>query len=178
MSSYRSEHSSPRRPTPVAVPTTPPPKPEGPSQPVDTSSQMSTEVAEASLEDIPASISPIAAISRTGSVTPPVDKLELQANANKALGDFLTTKASIDAHRWRAMWELSIALCQSKSQAAEPIKEAKAACSQVTQHPDHLLPVNLRSQDQLLLGNLRSQDHLLNCGQESQDNQRPYGPRS
>ena len=41
MSSCRSEHSSPRRPTPVAVPPTPLQKPEGPPQPVDTSSQTS-----------------------------------------------------------------------------------------------------------------------------------------
>ena len=55
MSSCRSEHSSPRRPTPVAVPMTPPQKPERPSQPVDTSSWVSAKVAEASLEDIPPS---------------------------------------------------------------------------------------------------------------------------
>ena len=54
----------------MVVPTTPPQKPEGLLQPVDTSSQVSIEVAEASLEDIPTSISPIAAISRTRSVTP------------------------------------------------------------------------------------------------------------
>ena len=132
MSSCRSKYSSPRRPTPAVVPMTPPQKPEGPPQPVDTSSQASAEAAEASLEDIPTSISPIAVVSRTGSVTPPVDELELWVNANKALEDFLTTKASIDAHRWRAMWELSVALYQSKSQAAESIKEAKAACSEAT----------------------------------------------
>ena len=131
-SSCRSEHSSPRRPTPVAVPMTPPLKPEGPCLLVDTSSQMSAEMAEAFLEDIPTSIFPIAAISRTGSITPPVDELELWANANKALEDFLTTKASIDACRWRAMWELRVALHWSESQPAESIKEAKAACSQVT----------------------------------------------
>ena len=111
---------------------TPPQKPERPPQPVDISSQVSAEAAEASLEDIPASTSPIAAVSRTGSITPPVDELELQANANKALEDILPTKASIDTHRWRAMWELSIALHQSESQAAESIKEVKAACSQAT----------------------------------------------
>ena len=131
MSSCRSKHSSPRRPTHVAVPMTPQ-KPERPSQPVDTSSQVSTEAAEASLEDIPTSISPIAAVSRTRSITPPVDELELLASANKVLEDFLSTKASIDTHRWRAMWELGIALCQNESKAAESIKEAKAACSQVT----------------------------------------------
>ena len=117
---------------PVAVPMTPPQKQEGPLQPVDTSSQVSTEAVEASLEDILTSISPIAAISRTRSVTPPVDAMELQANANKAPKDLLTTKASIDTHRWRAIWELGILLHQNESQAAESIKETKAVCSQVT----------------------------------------------
>ena len=92
----------------MLVPTTPLQKPEGPLWPVNTSSQMSIEVMEASLEDIPASISPIAAVSRTGSITPPVDVMELWENANKALNDLLTTKASIDAQRQRAVWELSI----------------------------------------------------------------------
>ena len=111
---------------------TPPQKPERPPQPVDTSSQVSTEVAEASLEDIPTSISPIAAISRTRSVTPLVDAMELQANANKAPEDLLTTKASIDTCRQRAIWELGIVLHCNESQAAKYIKEAKAICSQVT----------------------------------------------
>ena len=132
MSSCGSKHSSPRRPTPAVVPITPPQKPEGPLWPVDTSSQASTEVAEASLEDILASISPIATVSRTGSVTPLVDAMELLANANKALKDLLTTKASIDTCRWRAIWELGIVLCWNESQAAKSIKEAKAACSQAT----------------------------------------------
>ena len=132
MSSCRSEHSSPRRCTPVVVPMTLPWKPEGPLWPVDTSSQASAKAAEASLEDIPMSISPIAAIFRTRSITPPVDVMELRANANKALEDLLTTKTSIDAHRQRAVWELGIVLCQNESQAAKSIKEAKAVCSQVT----------------------------------------------
>ena len=69
-SSCRSKNLTPRRHTPAVVPTTPTQKPEGPLWPVDTSSQVSTEVAEASLEDIPTSISPIATVSRTVSVTP------------------------------------------------------------------------------------------------------------
>ena len=89
-------------------------------------------MAEASLEDIPTSISPIAAISRTRSITPPVDGMELWANANKALEDLLTTKAPTDAHRQRAVWELGIVLCWNESQAAKSIKEAKAVCSQAT----------------------------------------------
>ena len=111
---------------------TPPQKPEGPLQPVDTSSQASIEEAEASLEDIPTSISPIAAISRTRSISPSVDIVELWTNANKALDDLLNTKGSIDTRRWRAVWDLGIILCQNESQAAASIKEAKVICSQVT----------------------------------------------
>ena len=58
--------------------------------------------------------------------------MELLANANKALEDLLTTKASLDAHRQRAIWELGIVLHWNESQAAKSIKEAKAVCSQVT----------------------------------------------
>ena len=67
-SSFESEHLSPRRPTPAVVLMTPPWKPEGPLWPVDTSSQASVKETEASLEDIPTSISPIAAISLEGQV--------------------------------------------------------------------------------------------------------------
>ena len=58
--------------------------------------------------------------------------MELQKNANKALKEVLTTKASIDACRQRAVWELGIELYQNESQATESIKEAKAICSQAT----------------------------------------------
>ena len=132
VSSFESEHSSPRRSTTAAVPMTPPWKPEDPLQAVDTSSQVSVEEAEASLEDIPANISPIAALSRSGSISPPVDLAKLQTNANRALDDLLNTKGSIDARRWSAVWELGIILCQNESQAAATIKEAKVTCSQAT----------------------------------------------
>ena len=56
-------------------------------------------MAEVSLEGIPTSISPIATTSRSGSITPPEDAMELWENANKALKELLTTKASIDAQR-------------------------------------------------------------------------------
>ena len=111
---------------------TPPQKQEGPLQPVNTSSQVRIEEAEAFLDDIPTSISPIAAISRTGSVSPLVDIAELWANANKALDDLLNTKGSIDARGWRAIWDLGIILCQNESYMAASIKEAKVICSQAT----------------------------------------------
>ena len=58
--------------------------------------------------------------------------MELWENSNKALGELLATKASIDAHRQRAIWELGMELHQNKSQATKSIKEAKAICSWVT----------------------------------------------
>ena len=155
-SSCGSEHSPARRHTPVVVPTTPPQKPEGPLQPVDTSSQASAKVAEASLEDIHASISPIASISRTGSVTPLVDAMELQANANKALKDLLTTKASIDAWRQRAIWELSTELCLNESKGL-------SGCSGFVLHHHQ------RGQGCLFLCYSRSQGHLLKDGKRSQN---------
>ena len=131
MSGCRSENLTLRRSNQVVVPAPPPQRSEDLLQAVDTSSQVSTEVVEASLEGIPTSISPIAVASRTGSITPLVDAMELWENANKALQDLLTTIASIDAHRLRAIWELGMELHWNKSQAAKSIKEAKAICSQV-----------------------------------------------
>ena len=87
---------------------------------------------EASLEDIPSGTSPIAAISRTGSISPLADIVELWAHANKALSDLLNTKGSIGTRRWRAVWELGVTLCQNESQVATSINEAKIVCSQVT----------------------------------------------
>ena len=116
----------------MVILTPPPHKPKELLQPVDISSQASAEMAEASIEGIPTSISSIAATSRSGSVTPPADTTELWENANKALEELQTTKASMDACRQRAVWELGMELCQNESQATESIKEAKAVCSQVT----------------------------------------------
>ena len=92
MSGCRSKNPTPRRPTPVVVPMPLPQKSKDLLQPVDTSSQASAEMAEGSLEGIPTSISPIAAASRPRSVTPLVDAMELQENANKALKELLATR--------------------------------------------------------------------------------------
>ena len=92
---------------------------------VDTSSQVSAEMVEASLEGIPTNISPITMASRPESVTPPVDPMELWGNANKALEEPLTTKASKDTCRQRAIWELGMELHQNESQATKSIKIPK-----------------------------------------------------
>ena len=59
-----------------------------------------------------------------------MDLAELQTNINKALDDLLSTKASIDARRWRAVWDLGVMLHQNESQAAATVKEARVLCSQ------------------------------------------------
>ena len=110
MSVHGSESSPLRRPHPVTVLTPPSHQPKELLQLVDTASQVSVEMAETSLEEIPTSMSAIAVTSRSESVTPPADAMELSTNANKALEELLTTKASIDTCRQRAIWELGMEL--------------------------------------------------------------------
>ena len=82
MSVCESKNSTPRRPNPVVILTSPPQKSEELLQPVDTSSQVSAKVPEASIEGIPTSIFPIAVASRYESITPPADAMELRANVS------------------------------------------------------------------------------------------------
>ena len=138
MSGHASKNSTPRRPNPVVIPTPPHHKPKEPLQLVGTSSQGSTKEdvkrVEASLERVPTTISPIAMTTRSRRITPPTDTAELWENGNKALKELLVTKASIDACRWRVVWELGMELCQNESKATESIKETRAICSHVTPH--------------------------------------------
>ena len=130
MSGHGSESSSLRRLHPAAILMPPSHEAKKLLQLVDTLSQVSIEMAETSLEGIPTSISLIVVTSRSESVTAPADALELCANANKALEELLTIKASVDAHRQRAIWELGTELRKNESKAVESIKEAKVAYSQ------------------------------------------------
>ena len=59
-----------------------------------------------------------------------MDLTELQTNANKALDNLLSTKGSIDARRWRAVWVLGMMLHQNESQVAATVREARVICSQ------------------------------------------------
>ena len=135
-SGHGSGNSTLRRPNPVVILTPPPHKPKELPQLVDTSSQLSTrddaKMAEASLEGVPTTISPMSVTTRSRSITPPADVAELWEIANKALEELLATKASIDAHRQRAIWELDMELCQNESKTTKSIKEDRAVCSCVT----------------------------------------------
>ena len=87
-------------------------------------------MAEASLEGVPTTFSPIVVTTRSESITPPADAAELQENANKALKELLAMKESIDACRWRIVWELGMELHQNESEATESLKRSQC----------HLLP--------------------------------------
>ena len=70
--------------------------------PVDTSSQVSTlddaDMEDASLEEIRAASSPTANTPGPSSGTPPSDTAHLLEETNKALGELLVIKSSIDTH--------------------------------------------------------------------------------
>ena len=135
-SGHGSGNSTPRRLNPVVILTPPPHELKELPKLVDTSSQVSSlgdvEMAEASLEGIPTTISPIAVTTRSRSIIPPTDAAELQENANKTLEELLATKSSIDACRQRAIWELGMELCRNEFKTADSIKETRAICSHVT----------------------------------------------
>ena len=163
-----------RRPNPVVILTPSCHKPKELQQPVDTLSQVSTqddaEMVEASLEGVPMTISPFAMTTRSQSFTPPIDVSELQENANKALEELLATKASIDAHRQRAIWELGMELCQNESETTESIKKARAICSCVTLDAKALCFATIKeSQDHLHLHHPGGQSCLLYGHQGCQD---------
>ena len=103
MSGHVSENLTLKRLNPMVILTPLPHKLGDPSGPVDKSSQVSApdyaEMAEASLEEIPAAPSPTAKTPGPSSSAPPADTGHLQEEANKALGGLLATKSSINAHQ-------------------------------------------------------------------------------
>ena len=137
MSGPISKNSTPKTLTPVVILTPPPNKLGDLSEPVDTSSQMSTpddaEMGKASLEEIPTAPSPTAETTDPSGSAPPTDVDCLWEEVNKALGGLLATKSSINDHWQKLVWELGMALCQNDSKTTESIKEAKAICTHSTQ---------------------------------------------
>ena len=126
----------------MVVLTASPHKLRDPSGPVDTSSQVSTpddaemgKMAEAFLEENP---SPIVETPGPSGSAPPTDASCLWEDANKALGELLATKSSINAHQWKLVWELGMSLCWNDSKTMESIKEAKAICTCSTQEAEIL----------------------------------------
>ena len=105
--------------------TFPPWKSEASPQLIDTSSQASMEEAEASLEGLPANVSPITAAYSSGSVSPQVGPMELWTNANRAADNMLHLKRSTDLKRQKVIWKLGVLLHQSEVNEAASVAEAK-----------------------------------------------------
>ena len=87
-----------------------------------------TEMEDPSLEEIPAISSPTARTLGPSGDAPPLDIAHLQEEANKALGDLLATKFSIDVHQWKLVSDVSMTLWQNESKTLQSIKKAKAQC--------------------------------------------------
>ena len=98
--------------------------------PIDTPSQASIKQVEGSLGDTSGNISLIAAIYSSRSASPLVDPSELQTNANRAIGNILHLKRSLDIKRQRATWELGVLFHQNEAQGATSIAASKATYSQ------------------------------------------------
>ena len=80
-------------------------------------------------EVVHATYSPTIKIPGPSSSVPPLDVAHLWEEANKALGDWLATKSSLNAHQQKLVSKFGITLCQNKSKTEESIKEAKAVCA-------------------------------------------------
>ena len=148
MSGHVSGNLTPKRPNPMVVFTPPPHKLRDLLGPVDTSSQVSTpddaKMAEAFLEEIPTTISPIAKTPGPSSGAPPTDASHPQEKANKALEELLAIKSSIDACRQKVVWELGMELHQNDSETMESIKEARAIGTHTTQDAEALCSATVK----------------------------------
>ena len=165
-SGHASVNSTPKRPDPMVLVTPLPTKLGDFPWPVDTLSEVSApddaEMRDTSLEEIHTASSPTAETPGPSSGTPPADTGHLQEEANKAVGELLVTKTSVDTHQQKLVWELGMALHQNDSKTTESIKEAKAICTHSTQEAKtlcsttvkeakgHLHPFYPGSQDSLL----------------------------
>ena len=127
-SSHELEHSPVGKAATVEAVTSPPHKSEASPMQVDTSSQASME--EASLEGLPANVSPIAATCSSSGANPSVDPTELQTNTNRATDHMLHMKRSTDLKRQWVIWELGLLLCQSEVKEGMSVEKVKVIHSQ------------------------------------------------
>ena len=104
---------------------------------------------DASLEEIPTHSSPTAEAPGLSSDAPPPDMAHLWEEANKALGDLLAIKSSIDTHQQKLVLEYSMALHQNDSKTTESIKEAKAICTHSIQEAETHCSTTIREAEAL-----------------------------
>ena len=109
-----------------------PPKQKHFSKLVDTSSQVSApddaKMDNQTLEKVLATSSPTVRTPEPSGDVPPLNVTHLWEEANKALGDWLVIKSSIDAHQCKLVSKYGMTLCQNESKTEESIRESKALC--------------------------------------------------
>ena len=147
-SEHASGSSTPKRQKLVVLVTPLPTKPEDFPKPVDMSSQVNTledaKMEHASLEEIPTPSSPTTEALGPISDTLPTDGAHLQEEANRALGDLLMVKSSIDAHQQKLVSEFSMAIRLNNSEATESVKEEKAICTHSIQEVENCHSMAIR----------------------------------
>ena len=148
MYGHISGNSTPKRLEDVVLVTPLPTKLEDFPCPVDTSSEVSTpddaEMGDASLEEIPTASSPTAKTPGPSSGAPLPDAAHLWEKANKAMGELLATKSSIEACQQKLVSELGMALHQNNSETMDSIKEDKAICTHSTEEAETLCSTTIR----------------------------------
>ena len=99
---------------------------------------------EASLEEIPTVPSPIAETPGPSSGTLSNDAGLLCKEANKTLGDLLATKSSIEAHQWKLVWELSMALFKMSLKQPNLSRKPRPLVTQLSRKTKPPLPTPYR----------------------------------
>ena len=121
----KSEHSATGKEAAREADMPPPKKAEVPAPPLDTSSQVSVEEVETSLESNPLNVYPTVATCSRHSDSPTVDLMRLQEDANLAANYMLSVKRSLDLKRQWAIWEFEASLHQQVVKEAMANKKAK-----------------------------------------------------
>ena len=88
------------------------------------------EETEASLEGLPANVSPIAAGCSSSSASPSVDPTEFRIDANMATDHMLHVKRSTDLKRQWVIWKLGLLLHQCEVEEAASVEKTKVVHSQ------------------------------------------------
>ena len=84
------------------------------------------EMDDSTPEEVHATYFPTTKTPGPSGNVPLLDIAHLWEEANKALGDWMEIKSSIDEHQWKLVSEFGMTLCQNKSKTKESTKEAKA----------------------------------------------------
>ena len=126
---HESEHSPMAEEPTTRADTLPPMKTEVSALPLDTSSQVSTEGTEASIESNPIGASPTAVAHSSHSNSPTSDIAELQVNADLAVNHMLSVKRSSELERQRAIGDFEASLHWQDAEEVAANERAKVVPS-------------------------------------------------